>query len=476
MRTLGVVVFSAFAAFAATAKCYPSGNSDTAIPSSSTEFWFTQPVDHFGLNNNTWSQRYLFNATFYEPGGPIIVATPGESAVSSSLVDLSHFNYLAQMTNGLVVLVEHRFYGKSNPMPDLSGDSLKYHTVENTLEDFAAFIRAAKATPSQVFSLPVSKKSKVVFGGGSYAGSIAAWMRAKYPDLVAGAWASSAIIKYRLENYQFDQSWSKHLEALGCAQDVATAVEDLDSVLLSDNSTAYSELQSKFNLPALSPQDFAALANVFINSAAMAPTTKSGDYTQKTACSYFDGTRSPLDSYAAAVANVVSSGGYTQDSLVQMGDTSLGYTNYALGQSGRVWYYQECAWYGNWQVAPPSSTGLQRYRSQLVDLTYYQPNCNNKFGSDIQVPVDSDSFDSKWLGLLRSTTNIYYTVGAYDVWRGSNALSWDGYVLPNTTSSPVFLIDQATHCQDIAGHRTDDLDSVSLARQIGNNLVQQWIK
>ncbi|KAJ2742526.1 hypothetical protein H4S06_005709 [Coemansia sp. BCRC 34490] len=208
----------------------------------------------------------------------------------------------------------------------------------------------------------------------------------------------------------------------------------------------------------------------------MAPTTKSGDYTQKTVCSYFDGTRSPLDSYAAAVANVVSSGGYTQDSLVQMGDTSLGYTNYALGQSGRVWYYQECAWYGNWQVAPPSSTGLQRYRSQLVDLTYYQPNCNNKFGSDIQVPVDSDSFDSKWLGLLRSTTNIYYTVGAYDVWRGSNALSWDGYVLPNTTSSPVFLIDQATHCQDIAGHRTDDLDSVSLARQIGNNLVRQWIK
>ncbi|KAJ1662419.1 hypothetical protein IW140_005918 [Coemansia sp. RSA 1813] len=476
MRTLGALAFSAFAVFAAMAKCYPTTSSGgSAVPSSSTEFWFSQPIDHFGLNNDTWDQRYLFNATFYKPGGPIIMATPGEAAVSSSLADLSHFNYLAQLTDGLVVLVEHRFYGKSNPMPDLSGDSLKYHTVENVLQDFAEFIRAAKSNPDQIFSLPVSRNSKVVFGGGSYAGSIAAWIRAKYPDLVAGAWASSAVIKYRLENYQFDQSWGKHLEALGCAQDVATAVEDLDSILLSGNTTAFSELQSKFSFPALSPSDFAALANVFINSAAMAPTTKSGDYTESTVCAYFDGTRSPLDSYAAAVAKVVSAGGYTQDSLIQMGDTSLGYENYALGQSSRVWYYQECAWYGNWQVAPPSSTNMQRYRSQLVNLSYFQPNCRNKFGSDIQIPANSGGFDDKWLGMLRGTTNIYYTVGAYDIWRNSNVLSWDGYVLQNTTQSPIFLIDKATHSQDVAGHRVNDLDSVNLAREIGNRLVQQWI-
>ncbi|KAJ2855169.1 hypothetical protein GGI22_004231 [Coemansia erecta] len=476
MRTARAIALSAFAILSATAKCYPLSNDGAVIPSSSTEFWFSQPVDHFGLNNNTWNQRYLFNATFYKPGGPIIMATPGETAVSSSLADLSHFNYLAQLTDGLVVLVEHRFYGESNPMPDLSGDSLKYLTVENVLEDFADFIRAAKSSPDQIFALPISRDSNFVFGGGSYAGSIAAWMRAKYPDLVAGAWASSAIIKYRHENYQFDQAWGKHLEALGCAQDVATAVEDLDRILLSNNATAFAALQSKFSFPALSQRDFAALANVFINSAAMAPTTTNKDYTKSTVCSYFDGTRSPLDSYAAAVANVVLAGGYTQAALVQMGDTSIGYENYALGQSSRVWYYQECAWYGNWQVAPPSSTNLQRYRSQLVDLSYYQPNCINKFGRNIQIPANSASFDDKWLGLLSGATNIYYSVGAYDIWRNSNALSWDGYVLQNSTHSPIFLIDQATHSQDVAGHRVNDLASVTLAREIGNNLVQQWLK
>ncbi|KAJ2620427.1 hypothetical protein GGI26_004997 [Coemansia sp. RSA 1358] len=472
------IISFVFTAFLATAKCFPSSGDDAsaAIPSSSTSYWFSQPVDHFGLNNDPWKQQYLINATFYKPGGPIIMLTPGETPITSYYTDGSHFSSLAQLTNALVVAVEHRFYGNSNPMPDLSGESLKYHTLDNALEDFAAFIRVAQSNPSQVFPVPIQVNSKVVFGGGSYAGAVSAWMRAKYPDLVTGSWASSAIIKYQLENYPFDQSWGKHLEVLGCGQDVIEAVKDIDGILLSGNDTAISELQTKFNIPALTPRDLAGMLAYLIAAYAQAPSSKYTDYTQATVCDYFDGTMSPLDSYAKAVNGMVSVNGYTQDSLVQMGDTSLGYDNYALGQSGRVWYYQECAWYGNWQIATPRSTGLPRYRSQLVDLTYYQPNCQNKFGKNIQIPVDSESFNKKWLGMLRGVSNIYYTVGELDQWRGTNALTWNGYVLPNTTQSPIFLIDKATHSQDITSARDTDLDSVVLARAIGNNLVMQWIK
>lgn len=34
----------------------------------------------------------------------------------------------------------------------------------------------------------------VVVGGG-YAGTLAAWFKAKYPDMAVAAWASSAILK-----------------------------------------------------------------------------------------------------------------------------------------------------------------------------------------------------------------------------------------------------------------------------------------
>ncbi|KAJ2338698.1 hypothetical protein GGH92_007050, partial [Coemansia sp. RSA 2673] len=177
----------------------------SAPPASSTQYWITQPVDHFGgAGGATWQQQYLVNATFYRPGGPIYVSTPGESPVNARYIDKSHFTSLAQRTNGLLVTMEHRYFGASNPMPDLSGASLRFLTIENALADFAAFIRVAKRTPSSVFPIPVVANARVIFGGGSYSGNVAAWMRAKYPDLVLGAWASSAIVYGRLQNYQFD--------------------------------------------------------------------------------------------------------------------------------------------------------------------------------------------------------------------------------------------------------------------------------
>ncbi|KAJ1871638.1 hypothetical protein LPJ57_005167, partial [Coemansia sp. RSA 486] len=248
--------------FALVSSCKSSSTDDQAvvsIPSSSTVYQFQQPVDHFGLNDDVWQQRYQFNATFYKPGGPILVVTPGETSVSTYYTDSSYFNNLAQQTNGLVVAIEHRFYGSSNPMPDLSGPSLKFHTIDNVLEDFASFVHAAKASPDSVFPVDVSANSKVIFGGGSYAGAIAAWMRAKYPEIVDGAWASSAVVQYRLENYQLDQSWGKHLAALGCATEMSQAAQELDGILFSGNQTAISDVQALFGSPELTPRDFAGL-------------------------------------------------------------------------------------------------------------------------------------------------------------------------------------------------------------------------
>ncbi|KAI8326128.1 peptidase S28 [Martensiomyces pterosporus] len=452
-----------------------STNTTSPIPPSSTTFWFPQPVDHFGLNNSTWNQQYLYNATFYKPGGPIYVLTPAESRLSNYYTDRTHFASLAQRTNGLLVAVEHRFYGKSNPMPDLSGASLKYHTIPNVLEDYASFIRAAQNNPSQVFSVPVTPGAKVVFAGGSYGGNVAAWMRAKYPDLVSGSWASSAIVYGRLQNYQFDQSYGTYLTSLGCGWDFGQAVSDLDSILLSGNATAIAAVQTKFGCPPLTAKDFAGLLSVLGTAYAMAPVTTNYNYANTFVCSYFNGTRSHLDTYAAIISDTITAMGYTQDSLSAMANTSLNIDNYALGQSSRVWYYQECTWSGNWQVAPPPSTGLTGYRSQLVDLDYFQPNCQNKFGSSIQIPVDVGSYNNNWFKILRGVSNIYYTTGSVDIWRDSTVAPSTGNVFVNSSSSPIFVIEGATHVQDLSADQPNDLPSVRWARALGDSQVLKWI-
>ncbi|KAJ2469454.1 hypothetical protein GGI02_003389 [Coemansia sp. RSA 2322] len=361
-------------------------------------------------------------------------------------------------------------------MPDLSGASLQFLTIENVLADFAALVKAAKQAPATIFPIPVAANSRVIFGGGSYAGNVAAWMRAKYPQLVLGAWASSAIVYGRLQNYQFDQSFGRHLEALGCAQAFAQAVREVDSVLLSKNAASLASLQARFGIPALSPSDSAGLLSGLTTAYSMAPVSTTADYVDSNVCLHFrNASSTPMDSYVAAVRAAVQQAGMTQQQLVQMGNSSLGINNYALGQVGRVWYYMGCSWFGNWQIAPPLGAGLSRYRSQLVDMAYFQTNCQKKFGSQIPVPVDVAAYNRKWFNALSGVSNVYYTGGSLDIWRDSTVSPSYGDILPPAHGSAIVVIDGATHVQDLSLNSPSDLASVQRARSTGDALVSQWL-
>lgn len=67
----------------------------------------------------------------------------------------------------------------------MSIDNLKYLTSHQALADIALFIESMNVK----YRLDSSQKW-IVFGG-SYAGSLAAWAREKYPNLIYGAISSS---------------------------------------------------------------------------------------------------------------------------------------------------------------------------------------------------------------------------------------------------------------------------------------------
>jgi hypothetical protein len=76
-------------------------------------FNFTQPLDHFADTGFTWNQRYFVNSRHYKPGGPVIVLDGGETSVTDRLpfLDTGIVDILANATNGLGVILEHRYYG-----------------------------------------------------------------------------------------------------------------------------------------------------------------------------------------------------------------------------------------------------------------------------------------------------------------------------------------------------------------------------
>ena len=147
------------------------------------EQWFSQVVDHDSVRDGrTWSQRYWLSKEHYRPGGPSLLMIGGEGEASPHwLVAGTLVEYARQQGAALLVL-EHRFYGRSRPVASTSVKNLSLLSSRQALADLAYFISSMKTT-----SLP----GPWVVVGGSYPGSLAGWLRLKYPHLVAGAVATS---------------------------------------------------------------------------------------------------------------------------------------------------------------------------------------------------------------------------------------------------------------------------------------------
>ncbi|KAF9574315.1 Thymus-specific serine protease [Mortierella alpina] len=90
-------------------------------------YFFTQVLDHYPdpppagapapaeNTTTTFRQRYRINSQFYKPGGPLILWLPGESPLHSLFLGRGLSYELANATSGLLLALEHRFYGSSIP-------------------------------------------------------------------------------------------------------------------------------------------------------------------------------------------------------------------------------------------------------------------------------------------------------------------------------------------------------------------------
>ena len=79
------------------------------------EYTFTQPLDHFSDTGFTFEQHYWLSDRHYKPGGPVIVFEGGEGPgdFRIPILDTGIVDILAKATNGLGIILEHRYYGRS---------------------------------------------------------------------------------------------------------------------------------------------------------------------------------------------------------------------------------------------------------------------------------------------------------------------------------------------------------------------------
>ncbi|KAG6839818.1 hypothetical protein C0991_011338 [Blastosporella zonata] len=221
----------------------------TVLPSYDTVYEFDQLIDHNNPSLGTFKQRFWHTYEFYEPGGTIILMTPGETnadGYSGYLTNLTINGQIAQQQNGSAVLVEHRFYGLSNPLPDLTVESLKLHTLQQAIDDLVYF--------AQNVNLPMPNGDKLtpdlapwVLVGGSYSGALTSWTMVNKPGVFAAGYASSAVVEAILDFWEYFEPIRLNMPQ-NCSADVQAVIAHVDQVFSGSDTAAIQALKENFEL------------------------------------------------------------------------------------------------------------------------------------------------------------------------------------------------------------------------------------
>ncbi|KAK4050979.1 hypothetical protein OIV83_003108 [Microbotryomycetes sp. JL201] len=228
------------------------GNAQQSTPDYEAHY-FDQRVSHdpkvpSSPVGATFKQRFWFDAQYYKPGGPVILLDGGETDASERIPFLRQgiLQILANATGGLGVIFEHRYYGRSMPVRDLSTDSLRFLTTMQSLQDSDYFANHVQFPGLEQYNL-TAKDTPWLYYGGSYAGAKAAFARSLFPNTWWGAIASSAVTT-AIEDY-----WEYYTPIIkygprDCVRLLESHSDVIDKLLSFNNSFITSTLKSLFGL------------------------------------------------------------------------------------------------------------------------------------------------------------------------------------------------------------------------------------
>jgi hypothetical protein len=194
--------------------------------------------------------RYWFDASNYKPGGPVIVLQSGETSGTDRLPFLQKglLHEMAVATNGIGVVLEHRYYGTSFPVANLTTESLRFLTTAQALADEAYFAQHVVFAGLEQHDLTAPNVAYIGYGG-SYAGAFVAFLRKLYPDVFWGTISSSGVVEAIYDYWQYYEP----LRVFGdqtCVTNIQKITNVVDNILIGLNETATTaELKAVWGLP-----------------------------------------------------------------------------------------------------------------------------------------------------------------------------------------------------------------------------------
>lgn len=360
-----------------------------------TQHWFTsQLINHFDrLDNRTYSQRYWSLDQYYDrKSGPVLLYICGEYTCPGIPEERQFPIVLAQKFNALILVLEHRYYGASQPFGNdsWSFENMKYLTIDLALADLAYFINWCKDT--QLFG--INKNTPWITIGGSYPGALSAWFRYKYPHLTVGALASSAVVEAIEDFVDFDAQIRTSTLKSGpqCPESIQNLTK-LAEFYLSNEEFRQDFLES-FNAEYLSNQEFLFFfADIFVE---LVQYGKRQFLCDLLANKTIDEQMDAIRNYSLENAPPQSYGSYY-----------LSNETVDINNDMRQWTYQTCVEVGFFQTFNPNIS--LSMRSTNVTLDFYRNWCRDSFGPDLWPNVEITNLNLGGWNL--EAFNIIFTNG-----------------------------------------------------------------
>jgi len=448
MARLAVLLLSALCASSSGSHIFRAGLGPDKSAATPKPLYLSVPLDHFAEKSGTWPLKYYVDDSFYQPGGPLVVAMPQEIGLHDDAAGyyMTQSAPWASTLKALIVTPEHRFFGSSVPNNDSSVANYRYHTVEQSLADIVALIDHMRETTKSV--------ANVVAVGGSYSGALAAWIRKAYSKKIDAAIAHSPVVSAFMDFPQFGIS---NLVALTspdsrCAYTVAKTMQAV-SRQHKENKIELYKLFSASHLLHAPVGDF-----TFMYGAGLSLTAGIQGGGKEDVCliikSVTDNyTKEDLsdEEYAAAIGSYPPLW------------SGLNFTEYRdeLNGDNRPWWWLKCTQLGWFKTGPRS--GMSAVPFKDLDVTAFLDTCSYMFPNaslvDDQKIVD---FNARFGGADQSNVTRVFTVDySDDPWKMATTTSLvERQAWPLGETQPFMLLtaDGCGHCGE--GCPTNNLMSI----------------
>ncbi|XP_071719796.1 uncharacterized protein [Rutidosis leptorrhynchoides] len=438
-------------------------------------FFYNQTLDHFNFNQEsyaTFQQRYVINSKWWggaSKNSPIFAYLGAEGPIDPDIMSLGFLTENAPRFKALLVYLEHRYYGESNPVGS-NGDPNFVEPMTKSVnnETIRGYFNSAQALADYAELLEHIRMklhahhSPIIVIGGSYGGMLASWFRLKYPHIALGALASSAPILY-FENITPQDGYysvvtNDFKEASeNCYTTIKESWGEIDRVASMPNGLAILSQKFKTCEPLNDSSDLKNFLDTMYASAAQYDSPPR--YPTAQICKGIDGASNATDILDRVFSGMVS---YYQSDRPCYNLTSK------VDQTSVGWQWQVCS-----EIVMPIgiTSNTSMFPSWPYDEKEFFNDCKQMFGVSPRphwITSYYGGHDIK-LALSKFGSNIIFSNGLRDPYSSAGVLEdiSDSILAIKTTNG--------SHCLDILSSKETDPDWLVKQRKEETKIIKRWL-